>query len=386
MESKHWGEYESLCDNSEEEVDFEEIDAYVDHKALTQDRLKLYLPYDEDEFGEIVQVPEECVEMDDRVVHTVKLLQHSRAMKELLSNAYALQNGKGQGVNEDSKYLPEPPLFPDGPKKSSKLTVNYPFRYLEKEHSEFSEGVGIPPVTLSPAVARQVLRKVIATLLAHIGFETTTASVLEVLCDICSEYLQKMTKLMRVAADREAMTGTSGFPDIMERVFHEMGIGSVCSMHSFYQSRVIMYHARMVHTCQLLDEEYQTLRRSLCKDEESLLRAKIDEDEDNVPEIHFPAYGEGEGDVGMLQPSLETGFQMLQSLEQESQAQLQQAVAVGEGEKVAGSSEQDNEDEELINVSDSPEHGGQELGIAAADFAPSAGQNKPRKRKRKNNT
>lgn len=44
-----------------------------------------------------------------------------------------------------------------------------------------------------------------------------------------------------------------------------------------------------------------------------------DNEEEDVPEIHFPALGDGEGEE--LQPSLETGFQMLQSLEQEAQSQ-----------------------------------------------------------------
>ncbi|XP_046394569.1 STAGA complex 65 subunit gamma-like [Ischnura elegans] len=371
MEANNWGEYESVYDNSEEEVDFEEIDALVDHKPITQDKLKLYLPYEEDEFGEVVQVPEECLCIDEKVLHTIKLLQHSRALKELLHNAYALQNGLGQSVTADVKQLPDPPLLPDGPRKPPKCIANFPFRYIEKEISEFSEGDGVPPVTLSATVTRRVLRKVIATLLAHIGFETTSASVLEVLCGVCHEYLQKMTQLMRVAADREAMAATSGFPDVMERVFHEMGIGSVCTLHAFYQSRVCMYHARMVHTCQLLGDEYVALRRSLFEqmEEKANARAKTtDEDEDNVPEIHFPAaYGEG-GEGDMLQPTLlETGFQMLQTLEQETQ--LQQA----EGS--------DEDDDEVINVSDSP--GGAE---ARGGCSSSCVQSKPRKRKRKNNS
>lgn len=42
------------------------------------------------------------------------------------------------------------------------------------------------------------------------------------------------------------------------------------------------------------------------------------EDDGDIPEIHFPALGDGDG-VDELQPSLEHGFQMLHSLEQEVQ-------------------------------------------------------------------
>lgn len=42
------------------------------------------------------------------------------------------------------------------------------------------------------------------------------------------------------------------------------------------------------------------------------------ESEEDIPEIHFPAMAEGDC-VDELQSSLETGFQMLHSLEQEVQ-------------------------------------------------------------------
>lgn len=40
--------------------------------------------------------------------------------------------------------------------------------------------------------------------------------------------------------------------------------------------------------------------------------------EEDIPEIHFPALGDGYA-ADELQPSLEPGFQMLHSLEQEEQ-------------------------------------------------------------------
>jgi hypothetical protein len=40
--------------------------------------------------------------------------------------------------------------------------------------------------------------------------------------------------------------------------------------------------------------------------------------EEDIPEIHFPALGDGYS-ADELQPSLEPGFQMLHSLEQDEQ-------------------------------------------------------------------
>lgn len=46
---------------------------------------------------------------------------------------------------------------------------------------------------------------------------------------------------------------------------------------------------------------------------------KEEGDDSDIPEIHFPASGDGDG-VDELQPSLEPEFQMLEMLEQEVQA------------------------------------------------------------------
>ena len=51
--------------------------------------------------------------------------------------------------------------------------------------------------------------------------------------------------------------------DIMEQVFHEMGIGSVTALHSFYQTRIINYHKNMMETCKRLVNEYEKLKEPM---------------------------------------------------------------------------------------------------------------------------
>jgi hypothetical protein len=51
----------------------------------------------------------------------------------------------------------------------------------------------------------------------------------------------------------------------MERVFHEMGAGSVRSLHAFYQMRVLKYHERMLNECNALHDEYSTLALPVCR-------------------------------------------------------------------------------------------------------------------------
>ncbi|PSN37665.1 hypothetical protein C0J52_05620 [Blattella germanica] len=157
----------------------------------------------------------------------------------------------------------------------------------------------------------------------------TSYYILDTLTDIAEEYIQKFTQLLRVTIDQEAMTESTGFADAMERVFHDMGEGSMITLHEFYQCST----------------------------------SEIDNEED-IPEIHFPALGEGYS-ADELQPSLEPGFQMLHSLEQEEQLQ-------------------NLETEEEINVSDSPN---QDLTLqgTSMDSQQTPNPNKSRKKKKKMN-
>lgn len=93
---------------------------------------------------------------------------------------------------------------------------------------------------------RQLLYQAVATILAHAGFDCANESVLETLTDVAHEYCLKFTKLLRFAVDREALLGHTPFPDVMEQVFHEVGIGSVLSLQKFWQHRIKDYHTYML--------------------------------------------------------------------------------------------------------------------------------------------
>lgn len=51
--------------------------------------------------------------------------------------------------------------------------------------------------------------------------------------------------------------------DIVEQVYHEMGIGSVMEIHGFYQSQIINHHATMQQTCGQLMAEYEKLKQPI---------------------------------------------------------------------------------------------------------------------------
>lgn len=66
--------------------------------------------------------------------------------------------------------------------------------------------------------------------------------------------------MLRVSVDREALTGSSGFIDVIERVFQEIGLGSVTNLHTFYQNRIVNYHQNLLQQCQDLEEECERLK------------------------------------------------------------------------------------------------------------------------------
>ena len=123
-----------------------------------------------------------------------------------------------------------------------------PFRFWRCAIFVFSvfRGKGEPVTELSWSSCRQLLYQSMATILAHTGFECANESVLETLTDIAHEYCLKFTKLLRFAVDREARLGHTPFPDVMEQVFHEVGIGSVLSLQKFWQHRIKDYHSYML--------------------------------------------------------------------------------------------------------------------------------------------
>lgn len=70
--------------------------------------------------------------------------------------------------------------------------------------------------------------------------------MLETLTDLVHEHYLRITRRLRVAVDREARLGASPFPDVMEQVFHEVGVGSVLALQRFWQVRIKDYHTYML--------------------------------------------------------------------------------------------------------------------------------------------
>lgn len=81
------------------------------------------------------------------------------------------------------------------------------------------------------------------------GYQAADQSSLDVLSDICCDYLKKITTLLRIAQDTEHWRdGDSDFIDPIERVFYQINIPSAANLHQFITKiKAIKQHQQAGH-------------------------------------------------------------------------------------------------------------------------------------------
>lgn len=203
---------------------------------------------------------------------------------------------------------------------------SFQFSPVQKEKNVFKNASTIHYLT--PEAARSILKHAVITLLAHIGFEKSSNIAIETLTDIANHFLRRITLLMKAAYEQR----DHGFPDILERVLVETGIGGVAALHDYYQEYVLKFEDNMKKKVEAMIEK----QRMVLDEAANKLQFEELDEFGNVyrevptlqlldPEMGFP-------------PSLDAGFQMLYSLEQDELNNLEV-------------------EEEEVNVSDSPNTG-----------------------------
>ncbi|TKS86265.1 STAGA complex 65 subunit gamma SPTF-associated factor 65 gamma [Collichthys lucidus] len=249
-------------------------------------------------------------------IHTVQLCQHTRRLRGLLAAAQAQAQGQSSASSEGGSRLeeadtnlplrpPTPPVMPDDLLPVDSKAPRQPFQLRHSDpESDFYKGKGEPVTELSWPSCRQLLYQSVATVLAHAGFESAQESVLETLTDLVHEHYLRVTRLLRVAVDREARLGASPFPDVVEQVFHEVGIGSVLALQRFWQVRIKDYHSYMLQVSKDLSEEYERL----VNPEKALEDSKPPRiKEEPMSDISFPVSEEPEADLASGDQALPMG-------------------------------------------------------------------------------
>ncbi|XP_074029112.1 STAGA complex 65 subunit gamma [Leptinotarsa decemlineata] len=223
---------------------------------------------------------------------------------------------------------PPMPIMPEFELKHKRNNLNY----IPKDFTSFSCGSEIDIPELSEAVVKEILPKCIVTMFAHIGFETSHQSVLDVLSDVLETFLQKICHKIVDAVEDEDREHTSGFPNVIEKVLTEIGMGGVKGLNDYYQNRVVKYVNVLKKRCKELNDNYAALLvpKSPSNSDKltNVVRVKVEEDEDLIeldnPEVHFAAFD------GETPSVLETGLQLLNSLEAEENLQTLEDTTEGD--------------------------------------------------------
>ncbi|XP_029448799.1 STAGA complex 65 subunit gamma [Rhinatrema bivittatum] len=248
-------------------------------------------------------------------IHTIQLIQHTRRLRSLIAATQLQGQPQAEGIKtEESEPLPPRPSSPILPNDLLPVDSKIPRLPFHLRHSDpesdFYRGKGEPVTELSWSSCRQLLYQSVATILAHAGFDCAHEGVLETLTDIAHEYCLKFTKVLRFSVDQEAKLGQTPFSDVMEQVFHEMGVGSVLSLQRFWQHRIKDYHSYMLQVSKQLSEEYENIIHP-AKAAEDMKPVKIKEEP--VSDITFPINEELEGDLAPGDQSLPVGVLGAQS-------------------------------------------------------------------------
>ncbi|KAI0215850.1 hypothetical protein LSAT2_032072 [Lamellibrachia satsuma] len=227
--------------------------------------------------------------MDPTVLHTIELLQYARQLRMMITSAkQQLECLKSmEGEIPLFTAVPQIPEY-QGPPPKHQLLKPVPF-LARNPHSLFVRGIGSPPPQIDSKNCHKLLKRSVATLCAHSGYDSCSESVLDTMTDICGEYFLQLTKLLRRSVDTEAQHGMDGFQDPIERVFHEMGVGSMMNLHTHYTKHVLHYHDCMLQTCEELRDKYTRLTSPAIpngtQNMKPLLKLKVEP----LSDIQFPA-------------------------------------------------------------------------------------------------
>ena len=146
------------------------------------------------------------------------------------------------------------------------------------------------------------------------------------LTDVACDFTRQFCQTLRLSRDNQLMGNSSGFADVMERTYRDMNLGSVLDLRQFYSDFVVGRYKAIRKECKDIVEECQNLEDGAklsvgASGAFTPTLGSVDNGSvDNIPEIHFPSSEEGDTIVTFSldhhTPQMETGMQMLQSLEQ----------------------------------------------------------------------
>ncbi|XP_076446160.1 STAGA complex 65 subunit gamma-like [Babylonia areolata] len=203
-------------------------------------------------------LPAKFFQMDPVVMHTIRLIEHARKTRTAIQT---VQQQQAEGKSGEDAFPTVPPIPEyDGP--PLKHTAQPPLMYMAPDlDNDFAAGRGDRIPEIDEVTNRNLLKRSVGTILAHASFEGSREHVLDTLTDVAAEYFLNLTTILRNAADDAAMHGLSGFSDILQQAFYEVGIGDISTLHDYYTTEVLQYNRDKMDTCKQLVAELEKLKQ-----------------------------------------------------------------------------------------------------------------------------
>ncbi|XP_076260636.1 uncharacterized protein LOC143196650 isoform X2 [Rhynchophorus ferrugineus] len=242
--------------------------------------------------------------MDPMMLYAIQLHKWTNDMTETIRLA-ELAVETNLIPSEDAK--PPVPEMPEICVKSKPNILNFMETLLPCPSSKCE--MEVPH--LSAPIIKQLLIKCIATMTAHIGFESTYQSVLDVLVDVLEQFFKKFCDRLTSAVNEEENLDTSGFPNAMERVLTELGFGGAKGLQDYYQCRVVNYVTVLEKRCQELDKYYSALilpkNESPNSDVEKLYKMDVKEEQDDEEIVSSTSFPDGYQLIDLLEADARFG-------------------------------------------------------------------------------
>ncbi|KAJ8985653.1 hypothetical protein NQ317_015149 [Molorchus minor] len=169
------------------------------------------------------------------------------------------------------------PVMPEIDVKHKTNSLNF----MPTNSTTFSSEQTVNIPELSEPVLRNIVTKCVAIMFAHVGFETTHQSVLDVMTDVLENFFQIICQRIVECVEAEERGNGGDFPNVVEKVLTEMGMGGVKGLDDYYQNRVVKYINVLQKRCKELNDRYAVLLipKAPSPVDSKLIRVKVEEDQ-----------------------------------------------------------------------------------------------------------
>ncbi|PIK54298.1 putative STAGA complex 65 subunit gamma [Apostichopus japonicus] len=208
-------------------------------------------------------------------LHTIQLLKYNH---DIIAAASSSHHGDSYKSDERKAGTQSEPSLEELVKK-----------YPPPEQMKIDANGRLPRYTLEDGTveldrntARKLSHRAVSTVCAHSGYQTSEEPALETLTDVLNDYLSKVGQLLRVAVDREATSGSTGFQDTLTQVLHEVGMGSPTTLYTFWKKRIKSYHEVTKKRTKVLQNRIQRHKNAIAVTSKTTLSS-----EDEMPSQIF---------------------------------------------------------------------------------------------------